>query len=116
MDDKTDPPNETSKPNKEYTLLSSNYDNFSLPPLGDTFSQSPYRQINQDFFQNNLTIQNGGGIPTFHSIMLPSSKQTKQRGNEQIYQYNNEYSSYNKATYNDNNNLLECKLNDKVFI
>jgi len=49
MDDKTNPPkeNEISKPNnKEHTLLSPNYNNFPLPPLGYTFSQSQYRQIN----------------------------------------------------------------------
>ncbi len=114
MDDKTSPPNETSKSNnKEHTLLPPNYNNFPLPPLGYTFSQSPYKQFNQDFLQNNLTFQNvGGGVPSFPSIMLPSSKQ---RGNEQIYQCDNEYSSYNKATYNDNSSLLEFKLSDKVF-
>src|SRR3989337_2157911 len=114
MDDKTNPPKEnkiSSKPNnKEHTLLLPNYNNFSLPLLGYTFSQSLYRQINQDFLQSNLTFQNvGGGVPNFRSIMLPSSKQ---RSNEQVYQCDNEY---NKATYNDNSSLLEFKLSDKVF-
>src|SRR2546430_569214 len=71
------------------------------------FSQYPYKQINQDFIQNNLAIQNvggGGGV----SITFQSKK-----GSEQIYHYDDEYNSnYDKAAHKD---YMDLRLNDKVF-
>ena len=60
-----DETNHNSKINNEDDYLSlPKFNSFSLPPLEYTFpqySQYPYKQINQDFIQNNLSIQNVGG-------------------------------------------------------
>ncbi|SRR6266498_4734569 len=116
MDNETNHYSKINKSNIEEKFSSlPKFNNFSLLSLY-TFPQIPYNQINQDFFQNNLTIQNvRGGASTFHSITLPSSKQ---KGNEYIYQYDDEYSNYDKVdkvTHNDNSSFLKFKLNDKVF-
>ena len=116
MDNETNHYSKINKSNVEEKFSSlPKSNNFSLSLLY-MFPQISYNQINQDFFQNNLAIQNvRGGASTFHSITLSSSKQ---KGSKYIYQYNDEYSNYdkvNKAAYNDNSSFLKFKLNDKVF-
>ena len=110
-----DETNHNSKINNEDDYLSlPKFNSFSLPPLEYTFpqySQYPYKQINQDFIQNNLSIQNVGGGGS-----VSTTFQSK-KNSEQIYHYDDEYNSnYDKAAHKDNNSdFLDLRLNDKVF-